>query len=194
MKQLFSDFYWINPPDEFSIEEQEVCWQTKPQTDLWQRTGYGFRHDSASLFVTEVTGDFSFQLKTAYPNAESLYDQCGIVMYQNSEQWLKASVELISRDHAHLGAVLTQQGYSDWSSTDIPASEREMWYRLSRRGNDFYLENSEDGKLFKQMRLFHFKLETIKARIGVYACSPTSGSFQASFSEFELGPCTWNLK
>ena len=29
------------------------------------------------------------------------------------------------------GSVVTNHGYSDWATTDIPAGVKEMWYRLT---------------------------------------------------------------
>ena len=40
----------------------------------------------------------------------------------------------------HLGAVVTNHGYSDWATTEISASVKSMWYRLSRREDDYCIE------------------------------------------------------
>ena len=45
--------------------------------------------------------------------------------------------------------------YSDWATTEIPADIKSMWYRLSRREDDYCIECSEDGVVFKQMRICH---------------------------------------
>ena len=47
-----------------------------------------------------------------------------------------------------------------------------MWYRLSRRGDDFCIECSEDGTRFRQMRICHLHKGNGKIRFGIYACSP----------------------
>jgi regulation of enolase protein 1 (concanavalin A-like superfamily) len=90
-----------------------------------------------------------------------------------------------------LGSVVTNLGYSDWATSDIPATTSEMWYRLSRRGQDFYIENSPDGKDYFQMRMFHLHKVSEKIQIGVYACSPLNSSFNAVFSLFGISPCIW---
>ena len=48
-----------------------------------------------------------------------------------------------------LGSVVTNNGYSDWATTDIAGCEC-IWYRLSRRGPDFLLEYSSNGLAFRQ--------------------------------------------
>jgi regulation of enolase protein 1 (concanavalin A-like superfamily) len=40
----------------------------------------------------------------------------------------------------------TGDGYSDWAITEIPASVKTMWYRLSRREDDYCIECSDDGQ------------------------------------------------
>ena len=137
-----------------------------------------------------MKGDFTFSLKSEF-EAKTQYDQCGMILYQDSENWTKASVEYENEDFARLGSVVTNLGYSDWATADIPAIINEVWYKLSRRGQDFYIEFSQNGRHYQQMRMFHMHKPISVARLGVYACSPLNSSFRAVFSEFELGDCEW---
>lgn len=190
--QLFlSEFTWLNRPRIFSLENDRLTMVTDPETDFWQRTHYGFRNDNGHSFIKEIEGDFTFTVKTEF-EAVNQYDQCGIILYQDSENWTKASVEFENQDFARLGSVVTNLGYSDWATTDIPATVTSVWYRLSRRRQDFYMECSMDGKQYQQLRMFHMHKNITAARIGVYACSPLNSSFKAVFSEFELCECIWN--
>jgi len=189
----FSLFRWLNKPAEFHIENGILTITTDPVTDFWQRTYYGFQNNSAHAFLLPVSKkEFSFTLKTAW-EPKKLFDQCGVVLYQDADNWFKASVEYDSEQFSRLGSVVTNLGYSDWSSTDVDSTLRTMSYRLSRRGQDFLIENSNDGKNFKQMRIFHMHQPINQAHIGVYACSPLTSSIQATFSDFTLGECVWEL-
>jgi regulation of enolase protein 1 (concanavalin A-like superfamily) len=129
-------------------------------------------------------------VKTEF-KANGMYDQCGILLYQDTENWMKASVEAENETISRLGSVVTNLGYSDWATTDIPAETTEVWYRFSRKGQDFYVEYSFDGEQFQQMRMFHIHKPIVGAQVGVYACSPLISSFEAKFSEFKLGPSEW---
>lgn len=186
-----SKFYWINPPAEFALQNDCLTIITDPETDFWQRTYYGFQNDNGHTFVKRVEGDFTFTIKTFFESGNQ-YDQCGIILYQDSENWIKGSVEYENSEYARLGSVVTNLGYSDWATTDISATIHEMWYRLSRRGHDFCLENSLEGKVWHQMRIFHMHNPISEAIVGVYACSPLISSFEAVFSDFDLGPCKWS--
>jgi hypothetical protein len=184
-------YRWMNQPKHFVVEKNRLIIETEPGTDLWQRTYYGFQNNNAPSFLQEVEGDFSFVVKTEFEESWFMYDQCGLLLYIDSENWVKVSVEFENDSISRLGSVVTNLGYSDWATTDIPADTSEMWYRLSRRGQDFYIENSTDGKTYRQMRMLHMHKISEKVQIGVYACSPLKSSFNAVFSEFGTGPCEW---
>ena len=184
-------YRWMNQPKHFVVEKNRLIIETEPGTDLWQRTYYGFQNNNAPSFLQEVEGDFSFVVKTEFEESWFMYDQCGLLLYIDSENWVKVSVEFENDSISRQGSVVTNLGYSDWATTDIPADTSEMWYRLSRRGQDFYIENSTDGKTYRQMRMLHMHKISEKVQIGVYACSPLKSSFNAVFSEFGTGSCEW---
>ena len=134
---------------------------------------------------------FSFVVKTEFHDSHHRFDQCGIVMYLDSENWLKGSIEYENDEFQHLGSVVTNNGYSDWATTEISASVKSMWYRFSRREDDYCIECSADGAAFSQMRVCHMHKGKGKIRFGIYACSPEDSSFQAVFSNMQLTECQW---
>ncbi len=186
------DFKWIREPREYAVGDDTVSITTEPHTDLWQRTYYHFRNDNAPVFQIETDERFfSFTVKTDFSDSHKRYDQCGVVMYLDSENWLKACVEYENEEFAHLGSVVTDNGYSDWASAEIPITVKSMWYRFSRREDDYCIECSDDGVKFKQMRICHMQKGAEKIQFGIYACSPEESSFKAVFSNFSLGECKW---
>lgn len=182
---------WTREPLNYAIGDQEVVIETQPGTDLWQRTYYGFQNDNAPVLqMTTSEKYFSFVVKTQFASKHR-FDQCGVVMYLDSENWLKASIEYENDEYQRLGSVVTNHGYSDWATTDIPASVKSMWYRLSRRESDYCIECSEDGVNFKQMRICHLWEGADEIRFGIYACSPEESSFEARFTNMEITECKW---
>ncbi len=113
------------------------------------------------------------------------------MLYLDSENWLKAAVEYENEKIQRLGSVVTNHGYSDWASVDVDASIKAMWFHLSRRGQDFCIENSLDGVHFHQMRICHMFRAEKKIRFGVYACSAENSSFTAAFTHLEMTACKW---
>lgn len=185
-------FKWTREPKTCEISENRVLITTDAHTDLWQRTYYHFRNDNAPVFQMETEEKFfSFVVKTNFEDSHQRFDQCGIVMYLDSENWLKGSIEFENEEFQHLGSVVTNQGYSDWATTEISADVKSMWYRLSRREDDYCIECSEDGVRFQQMRVCHMHNGAGKISFGIYACSPEESSFKAVFTDMEMTECKW---
>ena len=184
------NFEWTRKPKSFEISENRILITTAPHTDLWQRTYYHFQNDNAPVLQLETDEKFfSFVVKTSFEESHQRFDQCGIVLYLDSENGLKASVEYENDAFQHLGSVVTNNGYSDWATTEIPVTVKTMWYRLSRREDDYCIECSEDGVRFRQMRICHLHKGNGRIRFGIYACSPENSSFTAEFTDFAVTEC-----
>ena len=182
---------WTRPPRQYTVTPDKVELVTEPHTDLWQRTYYHFRNDSAPVLQLETDEEyFSFTVRTEF-DSKVRFDQSGVVLYLDSNNWLKASIEYENEQMQHLGSVVTNNGYSDWATTEVDTSVKSIWFRLSRRGQDFCVDNSWDGVTFHQMRICHMFAVSSQVRFGVYACSPEESSFRAVFTDLDLGECQW---
>ena len=206
MRLDFSASKWLHQPKLFEISDQFVKITTEPNTDFWQRSYYGFRNDNAPALLFEIGTNFTFTAKASF-DYQTRFDQCGLIIYLDSDNWFKAAIEYENQAFSRLGSVVTNDGYSDWATTDIP-TPTVMWYRLSRRGPDFLIESSSNGTDFKQMRIFHLHClgETTTEMgklnppapakqpvpIGLYACSPLKSTFEARFDHLKLDRCLWN--
>ena len=157
MKYDTKKLKWTREPENFLIEEDRIEIITTPNNDLWQRTYYHFRNDNAPVLQMETDEKyFSFVVKTQFESKQR-FDQCGIVMYLDSENWLKASAEYENEEFQHIGNVVTNNGYSDWATTEIDAYIKSMWYRFSRREDYYCIECSRDGIKYSQMRICHMR-------------------------------------
>lgn len=201
----FSEQRWINEPSTHSCSTDECSITTEPRTDFWQRSYYGFRNTNAHGLLFSCEHNFTFSVKASFTYRHR-FDQCGVLVWIDEDNWFKASIEHETDEIARLGSVVTNSGYSDWATTDIsPVSS--MSYRLSRRGPDFLIESSLDGLNYRQMRIFHLEAlgdttpEMAVAdpplsparpiELGVYACSPGGSSFEAAFANPLLTDCQW---
>lgn len=184
------DFFWKNPPAVSAFEAGGVTLTTDPCTDFWQRTHYGFRADSGHCLLTKMTGNFTMTV-TAEFDYQLQFDQCGVMVYESEDTWMKGSIERENDAMGRLGSVVTNHGWSDWATADIPASIRSVSYRLHRRGDDFLLERALAGEDWAQMRIFHLHGIGETISVGVYACSPKESSFPVRFSLPEFSPCCW---
>lgn len=188
--RVFSEFEWLHPPGDYQIDAGVLELKTDPDTDFWQRTHYGFRRHNGHAFLMPMPDRFSLTVKAEfYP--EEQYDQCGLFLHVDADNWAKASIEYETPEQSRLGSVVTNFGYSDWATTDISSDLNHMYYRVSRKGSDFLFEHSEDGEEFFQMRIFHLHAGLALARAGLYACSPKQSSFTARFLELSVGESVW---
>lgn len=112
-----SQLVWTREPAACTVTDGAIEVTTSPHTDLWQRTYYHFRNDTADV--------------------------------------------------------------------------KSMWYRLSRREDDYCIECSRDGRRFSQMRVCHMWEGADSVRFGIYACSPEDSSFLARFTGMDVTECKW---
>lgn len=192
MKKFLNEkIFWIREPKNSLLEDDRVEIITEPKTDLWQNTYYNFVNDNAPVLQTKTKEEFfSFEVKTNF-ETKRRFDQCGIVVYLDGQNWLKASVEYENENFQRLGSVVTNNAYSDWATMDISSSIKTMWYRLSRRKSDFLIEFSLDGINYKQMRICHLNNGNGEINFGIYACSPEKSTFKALFTNLTITECKW---
>lgn len=177
-------YTWFNEP-EFDILDNRLKIRTSPDTDFWQRTHYGFRRDNGHCLLTPVNGDFSLSVRTEFAGNRQ-YDQCGLIIRLDEENWIKASTEFETEMHSRLGSVVTNRGYSDWATVDVYDGITVMWYRIKKESQDFFIDYSKDGKQWHQLRIAHLHEAFSDISAGVYACSPMESSFDAFFDNYNL--------
>ena len=183
-------FQWKNEPEQYTLKDGMLSIVTQPHTDFWQRTHYGFRNDSGHCFCKAVTGDFTMETHARF-SYQGRFDQCGVMVYDTEDTWMKGSIEKENEQTGRLGSVVTNHGYSDWATTDVPGTIQALSYRLHRRGDDFLLECSFEESEWLQMRIFHLHGIQPEIQVGLYACSPLDSSFTASFTVPAFSGCSW---
>ena len=117
---MINKLKWTREPKQYSINDDRIEIVTQPHTDLWQRTYYHFRNDNAPVLQMETDDKyFSFIVKTNFTDSHHRFDQCGIVMYLDSENWLKASVEYENEEIL----MLLDLGYAAEGAGPLPNHE-----------------------------------------------------------------------
>lgn len=172
---------WINEPPAWGQEKEYLWVETAGDTDYWQRTHYGFQRDNGHAYGRRITGDLVIAGRFRF-SPVSLFDQCGLFLRSDAENWFKCSVEFEDSDESRLGSVNTASGWSDWASTVISSDIREIWYRLELKHGDITLSSSLDGEHYTQMRICRFH-GTGELFAGIYGCSPQGEGFRFDVSE-----------
>jgi len=171
---------WINQPDVFFLEGDELRFITGPGTDFWQRTYYGFQLHSGHAFGYYVEGDFMMQVKIT-AEFSHLYDQAGIFLQDNDTHWIKAGVEF-NDGQPSIGCVVTR-GLSDWSTGIFPGEPDSFWMRATLEKEALRIQYSADGETWPLLRLCHLP-ERKRLFVGVMACTPERQGLEATFSGF----------
>ncbi len=179
---------WVNPPPEWHPGPGGLVVRTAAGTDFWQGTHYGFRVDNGHLLASEVEGDFVLEtlVRTAPVHQ---YDQAGLMVRLSERCWLKTSVEFEPGEPSRLGAVVTNAGWSDWSTQDLdPEAGRQVAFRVTRRGADYTVEAAlEPEARWTQIRLARLHEDAGgPVAAGLYACSPKDAGFAATFRHLRV--------
>jgi regulation of enolase protein 1 (concanavalin A-like superfamily) len=187
--QLDPRLEWFCPPDRFSLGAEGLCLWPAAQTDFWQRTHYGFRNDNGHFLYAVMEGDFVLTTKVhLYP--ENQYDQAGLMVRFSPDFWIKTSIEFEPQEPNRLGVVVTRQGFSDWSTQDVPKSWQDLQLRLRREGDDYLVEYwLNEQERWSQIRMAHLENPGQSAlQCGLYACSPIAAGFKAQFEFLRIDP------
>src|SRR4051812_23171803 len=107
----WSDATWLNPPLDAKADENALLVTTRPQSDFWRTTSYGFVHDDGHALLTAFPSGSAVEVDFV-ARLEELYDQAGLMVRVDAQTWIKAGIE-ISDGFPQLGAVVTH-GRSDW--------------------------------------------------------------------------------
>ncbi|MBS4207525.1 DUF1349 domain-containing protein [Bacillus sp. FJAT-50079] len=180
--ELNSQLRWFSPPKEWELDRQEskLIFQAEKGTDFWQKTHYDFQVDNGHFLFYEMRGDFRLTTKVK-SKPVNLYDQAGLMVRLSSDTWLKTSVEYLNDSDSRLGAVVTNQGYSDWSCQKFSGKQDFLYYRITKKENTFYAESSLDGFSWNLMRMACLFEKKEIIQVGIYACSPQGEGYKPEF-------------
>lgn len=186
--QGWEGFTWHQEPTSWRVADGGLVLRTEPSTDFWQGTHYGFRNDNGHFFHTTRTGDFTLTCQVASRPTDQ-YDQAGLMVRIAPDCWLKTSVEYEPQGPSRLGAVVTNHGWSDWSTQDIAFPAAPIALRITRTGADYVVAaNLSGGPLWTQLRIARLHADQPGAPVhcGPYACSPKGPGHDATFTDLSF--------
>ena len=182
---------WCNPPVRAELETSRLVVASAAGTDFWQRTHYGFRADNGHFLFAAWAGDFVLTTTVRFCPVHQ-YDQAGLMVRLSPACWLKTSVEFEPDRPSRLGAVVTNHGWSDWSTQDVPHGLDAIALRVRREGADYIVEHAAADRGgppdWSQMRIAHLAEDegSGPVRCGLYACSPKGAGFVAEFEHLSI--------
>ncbi len=179
---------WRCEPSHWNIAVGRLVIAPDAPTDFWSKTHYGFESDNGHFLFAGIAGDFLLSAEI-FMTPRSRYDQAGLMGRLSKSCWLKTSVEFEPDNMNRLGAVVTNAGYSDWSTQDVPSEVNRFRLRVARERSDYIVHACFAGDRWTQLRIAHLHEDVDPAapvECGVYACSPKAAGFIAEFENFAI--------
>jgi regulation of enolase protein 1 (concanavalin A-like superfamily) len=178
---------WLNPPERVDMLGDVLEVVTRPMTDFWRTTAYGFVHDDGHFLGAPLAGDRAIEVTFTGEFAEQ-FDQAGLMLRAGPDLWIKAGVEL--SDGVLFASAVVTRGTSDWSVAALPArsAARSVTIRASRAGDSVTVRYraGRDGD-FRMLRVAYLPPDAMLAA-GVMCCSPSRGGLLVRFEPVRLGP------
>ncbi|MFB5677804.1 DUF1349 domain-containing protein [Paenibacillus terreus] len=180
-----SQLEWRCEPNKWFVDKahSKLVVETEAETDFWQRTHYGFRADNGHFLSIQTNRNFRMTTKVQ-ASPKSKYDQAGLMIRYSEDVWVKTSLEYIPDGPSKLGAVVTNHGYSDWSTQYVDRTDVNLYFRISRIAQNCYVDFSWNGQDWNQIRIAHMDIpDNEPVLAGLYACSP-QGKGQVVYFDF----------
>lgn len=182
------------------------------KSDFWSGTFYGFpdpQPHSGHVAWVAAPGDFVAEVTVATAPLHR-YDQAGLFLEVahvasppaasrragDGSCWVKCSVEHIPDGPSHVGCVVTNDGFSDWSTSDVASGPGVTAFRMRRLGADVIVEargpvapGTPLPAHWTQLRMAHLHAPGAagaEVRVGVYAAAPLGAGCTASFTGFTV--------
>jgi len=178
-------FTWHCEPQNWTLDDK-LRIQPTARTDFWQRTHYGFQADNGHFLHCMTAGDFVLRARVWFHPLHQ-YDQAGLMVRVSSDCWLKCSVEFEPSGPSRLGVVVTNHGYSDWSTQNFLPTVRQVLLRIRREDDDYIVDASVSNERWEQLRMAHLHGgHGSPVGCGLYACSPKDSGFACEFDEISI--------
>ena len=189
MKIAWDQGLWINPPVQTEEDSDHLLVTTAHESDFWRNTSYGFIHDSGHALVKDFPDGVAMEISFILDYAGQ-FDQAGVIVYSDSEHWIKAGVE--SADgFPQVGAVVTAIN-SDWSLAPVSHwMGKEVTVRASRQGNALTIRARCEGE---DQLIRVAPIDPSRSwRAGPHCASPVSTSLDVRFTRWVQGPADVTL-
>jgi regulation of enolase protein 1 (concanavalin A-like superfamily) len=185
----WSEGNWTREPVSQSQEGAVLTVEAATESDWWRTTSYGFIHDDGHALVKEFPNESAIEV-TFVLNYTEQFDQAGIFITADSENWIKAGVEFCD-GFPQVGAVVTQKN-SDWSVAPVAEwMNKEVTIRVSRSGDAVTVRAGINGDL-RLVRVAPLD-PTRTWSAGPMFCAPTRAGLKVTFTKWSEGPADSDL-
>lgn len=179
---LIERMTWTNTPASFRNNGDTLVVRSRPKTDFWRKTFYGYITDNGHFFHLPVTADFVFEARVNGQYA-MLYDQAGLMVRLDAENWMKCGTEYF--DNKRHASVVFTRDFSDWSTMPDLSDSAAIWWRAIRKKDSIETHCSLNGQDFTAVRQGYFP-PNVKVDVGIMCAAPEGPGFDATFDHLKL--------
>jgi regulation of enolase protein 1 (concanavalin A-like superfamily) len=180
--ELLARMSWMNEPASSKVCGDQLLVHSRPKTDFWRKTFYGYVRNNGHFFRLTAAGDFTFLARVNGQYA-ALYDQAGLMVRLDAENWMKCGTEFFDgRRHA---SVVFTRDFSDWSTMPDLSDTAPVWWKAVRKKDSIETLCSLDGKNFTSVRQGYFP-PGVKVEVGVMCAAPEGPGLDAVFDSVHL--------
>ncbi|PJJ65607.1 DUF1349 domain-containing protein [Compostimonas suwonensis] len=179
----WSSGVWTHEPVSAVEQGGDLLVTAVEGSDAWRHTSYGFVHDSEHTLVRELPDAAAVEVAFTV-GFEAQFDQAGVFLRVDDENWIKAGVEFADGS-PQLGAVVTR-GSSDWSVAPVPEwAGRVVTVRASRSGDAVTVRAAVEGEPFRLVRVAPLPPGAV-VHAGPFCCAPTRAGLVVRFHEWAV--------
>jgi regulation of enolase protein 1 (concanavalin A-like superfamily) len=181
----WSEGTWTRKPVSVVEVDNAIKVESIEGSDWWRITSYGFIHNDGHALVKDFPNDAAMEVTFILDYTEQ-FDQCGIFISADDENWVKAGIEFCD-GYPQVGAVVTRTT-SDWSSSRISEwMGKEVTVRASRSGDAITIRAGINGDL-QLVRVAPLD-PTREWSAGPMACAPTRTGLVTTITGWRIGDC-----
>jgi regulation of enolase protein 1 (concanavalin A-like superfamily) len=173
---------WFNPPASVTFDTGAIIAKSRPKTDFWRKTFYGYVTDNGHFLHLPVAGEFKFTARIG-GNYAALYDQAGLMVRLDEKRWMKCGTELF--ENKRWASVVFTHDFSDWSTLEDLTQVGPVYWRVVRTRDSIEAQCSKDGERFQTVRQGYFP-PAVEVKVGLMCAAPEGPGFDCVFDQISL--------
>jgi regulation of enolase protein 1 (concanavalin A-like superfamily) len=176
--------FMMNAPKTLSETKTGIEIEALGKTDFFIDGSTTAARDNAPFYFEKREGDFVARVRVR-PEFKKSYDAGGLFVYDSAAKWIKLEFEMTDLGYRSIVSVVTDK-VSDDCNGERQDGKEAMWLQVARKGNNWTLHFSDDGKKWKMARYFHLKMKN-EVKVGLEAQSPLGKGCRVEFTKYAVG-------
>ena len=182
-KDSLGDLQWLNQPADFNLDQGKLTIAAPKGSDFFINPEDLSATNSAPVLYQVISGDFVASTSVS-PDLSSVWNAAGLMLIIDDSNWIKLVFEVSDATGPSIVSVTTR-GISDDANGVRLTSHAKIWLKLVRKGNNFAMLWSENGKSYKMARLSAMP-PTERVKIGLEAQCPVGEKALHKFHHFSI--------